>query len=345
LSDRVATPLSPSTAGTLVHLTALTALLDGAVMPWPGHWLAAGYGLLVALLALGAIPRLSSFASLAWLGAAMAAWLGLCLAIVPRDPDFSPAGPVYAGLFLLAFAIPFEWGRAQWESRRLLDMFQHYVAKPVLDELLRNRTLRDPLAPRHLEVTTLIADMEGYATLVEGISLEEAVALTREFLDCLTLPVLAHGGTLDKYTGDGLMAFWGAPLPVADHADRALDAARDIKHGVARFNGRRQARGLPPVRVRVGVESGLAVVGDLGTPFRSAYTAVGDSVNVASRLQELARELPHDIVIGSNAAQLATRHQLLALGNPLLRGRHQAKGIFTLAQFATQNSAMTAPLF
>lgn len=348
LSDRVATPLSASTAGTLVHGAALTALLDqqlGAnARPWPGKVIATLFALLLAGLILLAFPRLSAARSLGLLFLLTGLWLGLGIYLIPHDGEFSPSAPLFSLLVLLGAAIPFEWGRSQWEGHRLLDMFRHYVAQPVLDELLRHRDRGDPLAPRHLEVTTLISDMEGYASLVEGIPLQEAVALTRDFLDCLTVPVLAHGGTLDKYTGDGLMAFWGAPLPLVDHADQALEAALEIRARVARFNETRVAAGQPPVRVRVGIESGLAVVGDLGTPFRSAYTAVGDSVNIASRLQELARELPHDIIIGAAAARLARRHAVQALGSTTLRGRQQALNIFTLDLSSGDNGSASATL-
>ncbi len=96
--------------------------------------------------------------------------------------------------------------------------------------------LKDPLAPRQLHVTTLIADMEAYTSHVEHLPMEDAADLTRDFLECLTTPVLTKGGTLDKYTGDGLVAFWGAPLPVENHADLAVDAAIDIVNFI-RENG------------------------------------------------------------------------------------------------------------
>lgn len=342
LGDRVATPLSASTPGSLVHATALTALLDlqagAAPAPWPGRLIASTFAALVVALALAGLPRLPAGRSLLCLLLAALAWLAIAFAAIPHDAGFAPAAPLFTLLVLLTFAIPYEWGRAQWESRRLLDMFRHYVAPPVIEELMRARGHLDPLAPRHTEVTTLISDMEGYARLVEDGSLDDAVALTRGFLDCLTDPVLASGGTLDKYTGDGLMAFWGAPLPMADHADRALAAAGEIRRRVADFNLRRAAQGKPAVRVRIGIESGPAMVGDLGTAFRSAYTAVGDSVNVASRLQELARELPHDILVGPQAARLATCGPLLPLGRTAIRGRLQEAEIFALDAAATHNA-------
>lgn len=333
LTDRVATPLSPSASGVTVHAAALTALLDEqaghGIAPWPGRWLAMAFALGTALLAILAFPRLSATRCTLLLMCAMAAWLLGAYYIAPHDPLFITSGPLLGQLFLLAVAIPTEWRITQLASSRLLSTLSHYVAQPVLDELLK-RGLRDPMAPTQLQVTTLIADMENYTALVEGLPLEEAVILTRGFLDCLTRPVLIHQGTLDKYTGDGLVAFWGAPLPRADHADQALDAAQGIVEEVRHFNARRLSQGRAPVRVRIGVESGSAVAGDLGTPFRSVYTAVGDSVNVAARLQELARDYPCDIIVGMGTAELARRHHLRPLGVVMLRGRAQEETLFTL---------------
>ncbi|WP_222428727.1 CHASE2 domain-containing protein [Denitratisoma sp. DHT3] len=332
LADRVATPLSSSTSGVTVHAAALTALLDeqagDGIAPWPGRWLATIFALGTALLAILAFPRLSATRCTLLLMCAMAAWLLSAYRIAPHDPLFVTSGPLLGQLFLLAVAIPTEWRIAQLASSRLLSTLSHYVAQPVLDELLKSG-LRDPMAPTQLQVTTLIADMENYTALVEGLPLEESVILTRGFLDCLTRPVLTHQGTLDKYTGDGLVAFWGAPLPRTDHADQALDAALGIVEEVRRFNVRRLSQGRTPVRVRIGVESGSAVAGDLGTPFRSVYTAVGDSVNVAARLQELARDYPCDIIVGMGTAALTRRHRLRPLGVVTLRGRAQEETLFT----------------
>src|SRR5205085_11792427 len=135
--------------------------------------------------------------------------------------------------------------------------------------------------------------------------LEDAASLTREFLQCLTEPILTHGGTLDKYTGDGLVAFWGAPIPDRDHALRALEAARALVANVPAWNEQRVQRGLAPARVRLGVESGCVLVGYLGTRFRRTYTAVGDCINTASKLQAIAKTMSCDLVVGPSAARLA----------------------------------------
>lgn len=342
LSDRVATPLSPVTSGLLVHAAALTAQLDErsglAPAPWPGRLLAIGFSLLVIAASLYSFPRLSAAVNMTLLGAASLAWLGLAWLIVPHDGVFNSTGPLLTNLFLLAVAVPLAWQSTQRHSRQLLGTLRQYVADAVVDELLRSN-LRDPLAPRHGDVTTLIADMEGYTTHVAALPVEDAARLTRDFLACLTEPVLAQRGTLDKYTGDGLVTFWGAPLPVPDHADQALDAALEIVRRVRTFNEERRQRGLQPVRVRIGVESGPAMAGDFGTASRSIYTAVGDSVNLASRLETAARDFPYDIIIGPGAAARSQRHQLTSLGDIILRGREQATTIYTLSTLVRERAA------
>lgn len=333
LADRVATPLTPYTSGVMVHAALLSALLDEqagqAPAVWPGRWIAVIFSILVVAAAVYAFPRFSALANVALLGGAAFAWLALAYSISPHDADFSTTGPLASLLFLLLVAVPFDWQISQGKSRRLLETLRHYVAPAVVDELLRS-DLKDPLAPRQGSVTTLIADMEGYTGQVERLSMEDAAQLTRDFLDCLTLPVLEKHGTLDKYTGDGLVAFWGAPLPIEDHADLALEAAQEIVAAVRRFSQARQLAGKPHLRVRIGIESGIAMAGDFGTSFRSIYTAVGDSVNIASRLQELARDLPYDIVVGAETAARAKRHRCKPLGEVLLRGKEKPTALYAL---------------
>jgi adenylate cyclase len=342
LTDRVATPLAPSTSGMLVHASALSTLLDEqagqAVARWPGRWIATMFAALVALMATYTLPRFSAASNVAMLTAVSAVWLALAYLISPHDPYFSTTGPLASSLFLLAVAVPFDWQIAQRKSRSLLGTLRQYVATAVVDELLRS-DLKDPLTPRQLNVTTLIADMEGYTTYVESLTMEEAAQLTRDFLACLTRPVLAKHGTIDKYTGDGLVAFWGAPLPVEDHADQALDAAQDIVQEVRRFSEAREKTGMPRLRVRIGIESGIAMAGDFGTPSRSIYTAVGDSVNVASRLEQVARNQPHDIIIGQGTVSRAKRHEFKLLGDFVLRGKEKSTTLFTLEQAVTELSA------
>lgn len=337
LTDRVSTPLMASTPGVLVHAAALSTLLDEqagkAPSTWPGQWIAMLFTILVAVVAAYTFPRLSAVSNVALLVLASLLWLALAYWIHPHDPLFSSTGPLISNLFLLTVAVPFDWQLAQQKSRQLLGTLRQYVAEGVVNELLR-RNLKDPLTPQRLNVTTLIADMEGYTGQVESLTMEEAALLTRDFLECLTKPVLDKHGTLDKFTGDGLVAFWGAPLPIEDHADLALDAAQEIVKAVQRFSEAREQEGKRRLRVRIGIESGVAMAGDFGTSSRSIYTAVGDSVNVASRLEQLAREFPHDIIIGQGTVNYAKRHNFKLLGERLLRGKGNPTTIYTLESAA-----------
>jgi adenylate cyclase len=333
LGDRVTTPHAASRPGLGVQAAILSTLLDRqsglAPSPWPGRLLACAFALLSALLATYAFPRLPAVASVGLLAAASALWLGVAYLAAPHDPDFSATGPLASNLFLLAVAVPYQWQLAQRRSRHLLDTLRQYVAPKVVEQLLRS-DVEDPLAPRLLDVTTLIADMEGYTSQVESLSMEDAARLTRDFLDCLTGPVIARQGTLDKYTGDGLVAFWGAPLPVDHHADLALDAAREILRRVDLLSRQREQAGHPHLRVRIGIESGPAMAGDFGTSFRSIYTAVGDSVNTASRLEQAAREFTHDVIVGAGTVERAQRHRFLLLGERRLRGKGKETTLYTL---------------
>ena len=132
------------------------------------------------------------------------------------------------------------------------------------------------------------------------------------------MPIWAHRGTLDKYLGDGLLAFWGAPLPSEDHADLAIAAAQAIIATVAEHNETHPEQ--PAVRVRVGLATGIALVGDLGTRRRSSYTAIGDCMNLAARLQEFAKEVENDIILCPETARHSRNHLLQPLGKHALRG-------------------------
>lgn len=333
LADRVASPLHASSSGVLVHAAALTALLDVQADPaapararrlagLPGAWLALSLLALTVLAARGSVWRAMGGFALCGL-----VWAGVVAACVRGGIAVAPLSGLAGYAVLAALLLPYEWGRQRSQARRLRRTFEHYVAKPVLDELLRHPEL-DSLSPAHREITVLVADMEGYSGHTERLSLAEAGELTRAFLDCLTEPTIRLQGTIDKYTGDGMVAFWGAPLADARHAEHALAAAREILARIDAFNRLRAARGEPPVRGRIGIESGRALVGDLGTRFRSTYTAVGDCINIASRLEQMGRDYPWDVLIGENCAALAHGQPLQPVATLRIRGLQRSVRVF-----------------
>lgn len=311
LADRVATPLSTLTSGFAVHAVALDELLGHLEAPrpyTPPDAVLIGAWLLGLTLILAALPRRSP--APIWIAMALllplialliagALWPTLKVHILARLTGLHSV--------CLVAVVAYEWWRSHRETQKVVDILAHYVAPAVVDEILRHPEFR-PLEPRHHEITVLVVDMAGYTALTGQLPLDQAAQLTREFLKLLTEPVLASGGTLDRYSGDGLVAFWGAPLPHADHARRALQTAHLI---LQRVEAWQPSFGLAaqhlPIRVRLGMESGHALVGDLGTEFRSTYTAVGECINLAAKLESAARGRSPPIVIGPRMAELCRR--------------------------------------
>jgi adenylate cyclase len=263
----------------------------------------------------------------------VASWLAVAAWLVIHSASFSASAPLLAYV-LMVFVISVELWMIQREQGQLLRSFATYVAPSVLHQMLA-QGLDNPMVPKHGEITVISADMQDYTGLTNRSSLQDAAELTREFLQCLTEPILTYGGTLDKYTGDGLVAFWGAPLPSPDHADKALQAAQAMLENVRAWNEKRMRLGQLPARVRIGVEAGSVLVGDLGTAFRRTYTAVGDCINTASKLQAVAKTLTCDLVVGPVAARLASRSGLVTVARLQLPGHNETSVLWSFPSLAS----------
>lgn len=168
-------------------------------------------------------------------------------------------------------------------------------------------------AGKQCEITVLFGDLCDFTAMSEKLGVFEVVELLNEFHGCMVEAVFEAGGTLDKYIGDGLMAYFGAPLAQPDHANRAVRCALDMQARLQRVNQTRELRGASPLRMRIGIHSGLAIVGSIGASSRREFTAVGDTVNLASRLEQVGKLCNEDIIISESTRQklgssFAVRH-------------------------------------
>lgn len=172
-----------------------------------------------------------------------------------------------------------------------LRWFESYVPKALVLRLIRRGDHAGSILSEERDVTVMFTDIKGFSTLAQNMTPAQTASLLNEHFTLLSACIEAEGGTVDKFIGDAVMAFWGAPDEQADHAGRALRAAAAIDHCIRQSHDEAVAQGRPAIRLRVGIHSGPVVVGNIGTSSRINYTIVGDTVNAAARLEALGADL------------------------------------------------------
>lgn len=331
LYDLKPTPLAHVSPGPEVHATAIENLLAQDFITPTGQATAIAITVLCSIAAAGGLVWISSIWGMGlWILAILTAivasafglfWHGISMPLV------APTGAAALSSFGMVMRRYLTEGRKKREIRRA---FGQYLSPHVVGEIAR-----DPdalaLGGTMQEITIFFSDIADFTTCSEQTPAPALVGRLNEYFSTATRIIQAHDGTLDKYIGDAIMAFWGAPLPAADHAVRAVRSALEIQQGIS---------GPEAFVTRIGIHTGMAVVGNIGSDVRFNYTAIGDTVNLASRLEGLNKQFGTRIII-SESTWKAVRHAIEArrIGQVRVKGRSEAVGIFeplgTTGQFGS----------
>jgi adenylate cyclase len=330
--DQVVTPFRNLEAGIYAHAAMLSSILSGRFLQrGPGAVLAElvfllGVGLLLGLV----LPRASPWLKVAVPLALALGWMVVVQLALRQGVVLASALPL-ANVFLSAFAVVFVgYLSTDREKIRLRRTFRYYVAESVMTAMLDHPELLR-LGGEKRDCTVLFSDIRGFTALAERMAPEALVKFINGYLSPMTRIVLEEGGTLDKYIGDALMAFWGAPVPQEDHALRACRTALRFLEELEKLRSGWREVGLPEIEIGVGINSGPMVVGNMGSDLRFDYTVMGDAVNLASRL-ESANKLFHTSIMLSEETwrRVASQATGRRLGSLRLRGRTESVRVWEL---------------
>ncbi|MFC7459407.1 CHASE2 domain-containing protein [Hydrogenophaga defluvii] len=311
------------------HLLANRLLGNGLVSASPWWTLGAGglFSLLLAAFALRMHPGLVAVGT----ASAAAAGVGLSYAAFAQGGHWASPAPLLAMLGA-AYGVSAVWGfvATRRRARHIRQMFAQYVPPEVVSELVAHPELMR-LGGETRELTVMFTDLASFTTLAERLDPQHTVAVLTEYFNTMTAIVHRHHGTVDKFIGDAVMAFWGAPLPVPDHARHAVDAAIEMQQAMAAMVTRLQAQGLPPIGMRIGIHSGPAVVGNIGSETRFSYTAIGDTVNLAARLEGANKAFGTGILLSASTAALLGHDAplLRPLADVVVKGKTAAVRVYT----------------
>lgn len=241
----------------------------------------------------------------------------------------SPLLPIAAGTWIIIVdtAVGFLIQRRRaLETKRA---FAQYVPAEIVNRLIERPELLE-LGGEERELTLLFSDLANFTTFSEQLAPRTVVAILGQYFDLMSAVIYRHGGTVDKYIGDGIMAFWGAPLADEHHAERALRAAVEMQTVFAQVSNRLVAQRLPGMTMRIGIHTGNVVVGNVGSKSRFAYTAIGDAVNLASRLEGANKAYGTAILLSdATARQLGAGAKLRPVDWVIVKGRTDAVMVFT----------------
>lgn len=329
LMDMRSTPVSAVYPGVEVHANMIAGVLDQNIKHQPAYVLGAEVlillisGLTLSLL----LPILSPFRSIML---SLILMSGICLLNAAAWQD-NIVLPLASSLTLVMslFVLNMSYGflLEARSKHQITGLFGQYVHPELVNEMSREPD-RFTMQSRSLDMTVLFSDVCGFTTISEQLSAADLSALMNEYLSAMTEVVQKYRGTIDKYIGDAIMAFWGAPLDDPQHAENAVMAALHMQTRAVRLREEFVAKGWPELYLGVGVNTGTMNVGNMGSKFRMAYTVMGDSVNLGSRLEGLTRQYGVDVIVGEDTAARLPGILFRELDMVRVKGRHEPVTIY-----------------
>ncbi|MEO6624390.1 MAG: adenylate/guanylate cyclase domain-containing protein [Burkholderiaceae bacterium] len=330
LQDLRVTPVSEIYPGVEAHANVISGLLDGKVLVKPDY--AIGYEVLMLLIAglllAFALPLVSAtravILSTLVIGAlaSMNFWLYLSYGLV-----LPLAGAMVMAITAFALNMSYGYFVESRSKRELANLFGTYVPPELVDEMVKDPDSYS-MAATNRQMTVMFCDMRGFTKMSETMEPIQLQALLTGVFSRLTGIIRANRGTIDKYMGDCVMAFWGAPVETAEHAHLAVKSAMEMANDVRSINEEHRSKGLPEIGIGIGVNTGNMCVGDMGSNIRKSYTVIGDAVNLGSRLEGLSKIYGVDIVVSESARKMAPDFGWQELDKVRVKGKEQAVAIF-----------------
>ena len=243
---------------------------------------------------------------------------------------FPMALPLLCVFFVSAGNMIWNYFTEGREKRFIRNAFSKYMNEEVLKELLKDPKNLE-LGGENKELTILFSDIRGFTAFSEKLRPDEVVSLLNEYLTSMVDIVFEYGGTLDKFIGDAVMAFWGAPLKTCDHARSAVQAALAMTRKVSELRAKWKAEGRPELRIGIGINTGVVTVGNIGSVRSQSYTVIGDEVNLASRLESLNKEFHTELIVSESSylrLPEKERERFCDLGEVKVKGKEKAVRIY-----------------
>lgn len=325
----VPTSYGKAMPGVEIHANTLQTMLNNDRL-YNEHWFLVvmsifTFALLSALLAYKLNPWLASGISLLLMVLYLFVSISMFSAGIIMNLVYVPLSFVFGNFS----AIVFFYITEKKEKKQIRAAFSRYVAPDVVKDMIKNPS-KLKLGGDRREITLLFSDIRGFTTLSESMGPEELVHLLNEYLSEMTDIVMDHKGLVDKFIGDAVMAFWGAPIKDKDHAVHACQTALVMKERLVELNERWMKEGRPELKIGIGLNSGEAVVGNMGSEQRFDYTAMGDNVNLASRLEGVTKQYGVDIIVSESVKEKVSGFVFRELDVIAVKGKKKGIKIFEL---------------